>query len=330
MRNQRSRHYDDPSYHNAGYHPINVLDDFPDPGMVHFNGTWFAYGTDTGTGIANAHVPVATSDDFIVWRRKPGHDALPTLGGWEKAINHWGPDVIQRDDGKFVLYYSGEHEAQNHHHCIGVAVSSSTDPVGPFYPESTPLACPQDPGSASDPSPFRDADGSLYIVYKENGHGGGCGTGKKRDSRVRILLQELGPDGITPRGAAVEILHNEKDDGPVVEAPSIVRASYGRYFLFFSSHCYSSPYYDMKYASAETLRGPYTRARRALLKTGDFGLKAPGGATVSANGSRMVFHADCGRQSSWKRCRYVAGVDMGNDSGDKSTVRLGSLSALSS
>lgn len=93
---QRSRHYDDASYHNAGYHPINVLDDFPDPGMVHFNGTWFAYGTDTGTGIANAHVPVATSDDFIVWRRKLGHDALPTLGGWEKAINHWGPDVIQR------------------------------------------------------------------------------------------------------------------------------------------------------------------------------------------------------------------------------------------
>lgn len=96
MRSQRSRHHEDPSYHNAGYHPINVLDDFPDPGMVHFNGTWFAYGTDTGTGIANAHVPVATSDDFIVWRRKPGHDALPTLGGWERTINHWGPDVIQR------------------------------------------------------------------------------------------------------------------------------------------------------------------------------------------------------------------------------------------
>ncbi|PLN86361.1 hypothetical protein BDW42DRAFT_93757 [Aspergillus taichungensis] len=95
-RAQRSRQHDDPSYHNAGYHPINVLDDFPNPGMAHFNGTWVAYGTDTGTGIATAHVPVATSDDFIVWRRKLGHDALPTLGGWEKEINHWGPDVIQR------------------------------------------------------------------------------------------------------------------------------------------------------------------------------------------------------------------------------------------
>ena len=226
-----------------------------------------------------------------------------------------------------MLYYTGEYEAQSYHHCIGVAVSSSANPLGPFHSEPMPLACPQDPSSASDPSPFRDADGSLYIVYKENGHGGGCGTGKKPLSRVRILLQELGPDGVTPTGAPVEILHNEKVDGLVVEAPSIVRVPHGRYFLFFSSHCYSSPYYDMKYASAETLRGPYRRARRALLKTGDFGLKAPGGATVSADGSRMVFHADCGRQSSRKRCMYVAGLDMGNTSGDKSTVRLGSLSA---
>lgn len=97
MQCQRSGQYDDPSYHNGAYHPINVLDDFPDPGMVRFNGTWFAYGSDTGTGVANAvHVPVATSDDFVVWHRKLGHDALPILGDWEEAINQGAPDVIQR------------------------------------------------------------------------------------------------------------------------------------------------------------------------------------------------------------------------------------------
>jgi hypothetical protein len=70
---------------------------FPDPGLIEHNGTWFAYGTNPKKKTADTiHVPVATSTNFVNWTLHEGYDALPTLGGWEKEVNHWAPDVIQR------------------------------------------------------------------------------------------------------------------------------------------------------------------------------------------------------------------------------------------
>lgn len=88
---------EDPSYHNQANRPIRVVDDFPDPGLVHVNGTWYAYGTNAAADNPSvAHVPVATSKNFTVWTLLPGYDVLPTLSGWETNINHYAPDVIQR------------------------------------------------------------------------------------------------------------------------------------------------------------------------------------------------------------------------------------------
>jgi len=218
--------------------------------------------------------------------------------------------LVAQDDGKFVLYYSGELKKWQNHHCVGVAVSNDTNPLGPYHPQEKPLACPLQYGGAIDPSPFRDTDGKLYVAYKADGnsvgHGGDCNNGKKPLVPVPIMLQELESDGITPVGDPVEILNIDKSDGPLVEAPNIYRSEEGIYFLFFSSHCFTSPLYDIKYATSKSLKGPYVRARRALLKTPDYGLVSPGGATVSRDGTKMVFHANCGS----KRCMYVAGINI--------------------
>ncbi|CAI7603790.1 unnamed protein product [Penicillium glandicola] len=302
---------EDRSYHLEENRPVFALHNFPDPGLIQHNGTWYAYGTNPRKKNPDSiHVPVATSSNFVNWTLHEGYDAMPTLGAWEKTVNHWAPDVIQRDDGKFVLYYSGEAKNYGTHHCVGVAISNGTSPIGPYIPEDEPLACPHKHGGAIDPSPFRDTDGTLYVVYKGDGnsigHGGNCGNSKKPVVSVPILLQELKADGITTVGKSVQILDIDDTDGPLVEAPDILLAEDGTYYLFFSSHCYSSLGYNVKYAHSKSLNGPYVRADRPLLQTADWGLEAPGGATVSTDGSKMVFHANCGQF----RCMWSAAIDI--------------------
>ena len=88
---------EDPSYHDLSNKPIFAVHNFPDPGLLHHNGTWYAYGTNPRKHDPKSiHVPVAISKDFINWTLKEGYDAMPTLGDWEVAVNHWAPDVIER------------------------------------------------------------------------------------------------------------------------------------------------------------------------------------------------------------------------------------------
>lgn len=117
------------------------------------------------------------------------------------------------------------------------------------------------------------------------------------------MLQELDADGTTLVGEAVEVLDRSDADGPLVEAPSLVRAGDGTYLLFFSSNCYSTTLYDISYATSSSLKGPYAKSTEPLLVTGDYGLTAPGGATsfVDDDGSAaLVFHANCDQG----RCMY--------------------------
>lgn len=129
------------------------------------------------------------------------------------------------------------------------------------------------------------------------------------------MLQEMNVnDWITPVGSPVQILDRIDADGPLIEAPAIIRTSDGHYILFYSSHCYNSVNYDVKYATATNIKGPYTRKGR-LLKTGDYGLQGPGGASPTPGGDVLLFHATCELGfSDITRCLHT--IDM-NFSGGK-------------
>lgn len=89
--------HDDPSYKIKENRPVFAIHNFPDPGLLEHNGTWYAYGTNPKKHDPNAiHIPVATSTNFVNWTLHHDYDAMPTLGGWERSVNHWAPDVIQR------------------------------------------------------------------------------------------------------------------------------------------------------------------------------------------------------------------------------------------
>ena len=124
------------------------------------------------------------------------------------------------------------------------------------------------------------------------------------------MLQKLSADGTTTDGSApVQILDRDDADGPLIEAPSLVRvedsssAGGWLYILFFSSNCYSSSLYDVSYAySTAGVAGPYTKAQAPvapLLQTGTpyADLYAPGGLSVASTGTKVVFMADEGQSA---------------------------------
>ncbi|KAA8644462.1 glycoside hydrolase family 43 protein [Aspergillus tanneri] len=281
--------------------PRRVIDtDFPDPALLETKDGFYAFAT-TGNGV---NAQIAFSKDFKKWELQRGKDALPgpfPSGSW--IADHpalWAPDVVKLDDNSYVMYFSAAPKSSPRGHCVGVATSKSA--MGPYIPKDKPLACPLDKGGAIDPSGVLDGN-TRYVVYKiENMKLG-----------TPIMLQELQSDGITPKGDPIQLIKRDDSDGPLIEAPSIAKGKDGTYYLTFSSHVFNTKGYDVKYATAPKVTGPYTRAKKELLKTGDPGtagpLAGPGGSDFSEDGTKILFHVlRNGQDAKNGRALYAADV----------------------
>ncbi|KAH7313206.1 putative arabinan-endo 1,5-alpha-L-arabinase [Rhexocercosporidium sp. MPI-PUGE-AT-0058] len=303
--------------------PIKVIDqDWADPSILLQDGIWYSYAT----GAAGKKVQVA-----IPWNILPD-DGMPTIPGWvvPDATDPpgpgsfvWAPDVVGRDDGKFILYFSAARIntpgglPNKGYHCVGAAIADS--PTGPFVPQPDPLACPIDQGGAIDPAGFRESNGDVYVLYKIDGNNIGdgsgiCGQSKNNPVPTPIMLQKLQGDWMTPDGAPTTILDRDDNDGPLIEAPSLNLLD-GTYYLFFSSNCYSARDYDVSYATAKTVNAMYEMAHdpvAPLLISGDFGLSGPGGADVNQHGNKIAFHADLNRDDAANRGMWVATIEENN------------------
>ncbi|KAI5309729.1 hypothetical protein KEM55_002543 [Ascosphaera atra] len=267
-----------------------VLNDgnWADPAIIKVDDVVYLYATEAD----GPNVKMATSHDigqtFSSVKQPNGDrkDPLPNVGKWCKPGNGditevWAPDVIQLPDGTFVMYYS----ALNNNapgHCVGAATSK--DPEGPFEPLDNPLRCHSDQGGAIDANGFIDDDGTIYVAYKVDGSGVGKST--------PIMLQKMKSDGVTLDGDSTQMITNDKGDGPLVEAPSLIKVD-GTYFLGFSSNMFNTDLYDTSYATATDITGPWTKAsspNAPLLTTGMQGLVGPGGADFLDVGGMTAFH----------------------------------------
>lgn len=290
---------------------------FADPSITYDPQTsaWYAFATASeSTNVQAATAPSPQGP----WTYLPNTDLLPNPGNWTNPTTPevWAPAVhhLPTTD-TFILYYSASlPPPHTTFHCLGAATAPNI--TGPFVPLPTPFACPLDKGGAIDAAGYRDeADGSAWVLYKVDGSskgpGGPCGNGvKEKRAPTPIVLQRVDErDGVTKIGEAVTVLERgpEEEEGPLVEAPSLVHlrgvegTGEGRFVLFYSSHCFNTDEYDVRYAVAENVKGPYVKGGQ-LLGTGDFGLERPGGATGLEGGGGLVFHAGCEAG----RCMYEA------------------------
>jgi len=257
--------------------------DFPDPFVLVAGGRYFAYGTQTG----DVNVQVMESADLQGWRYLG--DALPKLPPWAERGRTWSPAALLRPgSGGVVLYYAVRHRAAGRQ-CV--AVATADDPAGPFAPPAGvdgPLVFQTDRGGSIDPSPFVDADGRAYLLWKSDDNAVG--------RPPSLWGAPLRDDGLALAGPPVELLrHDAGWERPLIEAPSLVRTGEGAYVLFYSGGWWESAGYAVGWATGpaplgpfrkETVDGPWLASRP--------GMAGPGGAEVFADGAgewRIAFHA---------------------------------------
>lgn len=289
------------------YPPV-IRADFPDPFLLEYSGGYLAYATNTD----NANVQMASSADLATWRvlfDDPAagklHDALPVLPSWAQAGDTWAPEVIQIS-GTWVLYFTARDTASGLQ-CVGVATSA--DPRGPFTsPAPQPLVCQTALGGSIDPSPFRDADGQLYLYFKNDGNN------PVADKPTQIFAQRLAADGLSLTGSPVSLVQNDQPwEGRVVEAPTMVVRG-GAYTLFFSANDYGwqpsqrVSSYAIGYATCQGPLGPCADNpdNPFLASSVQPCLSGPGHQTVFQSGGKeyFAFH-------SWSATKDCAPANLG-------------------
>jgi len=282
----------------AAVPPQLIIDrDFPDPDISRFGDTYYAYSTNSGPNL-----PVATASSIDGTWTVSDQDALPQLGAWAQPGRTWAPDVSQRPDGSYLLYYAA-HSVNPDRQCIGAAVAGS--PLGPFVPVGNgPLVCPAELGGAIDAASFSEGD-DHYLIYKTDGNAVGLRPG--------IYLQRTGADGVQFRGDPVRIMENDQDaERNIIEAPVLLKQG-GNYVLLYSGGEYWNGSYFSSYAVSETITGPYTKAYRPLMTNDslDGAVDGPGGADIiRGDTDHIVFH---GHLPAGGRGVYVADLGWAND-----------------
>ena len=265
-----------------------IRKDFPDPFVLRAGDTFYAYSTNGDRG----NVPTATSKNLADWT--VGGDAMPELPPWAKKGSTWAPEVMRVGAG-YLLYFtarSRRHDLQ----CVGVAASAS--PAGPFVSTAEePLVCQRELGGSIDPSPFRDADGRLFLYVKNDGNN------PRARKPTEIWAFPLAADGLTLAGEGKPVLRDHaKWEGGLIEAPTMVHAPTG-YVLFFSGNDFAwqrdqrLSAYAIGYATCDGPQGPCREAGDKPLLYSFSGaegcLSGPGHQAVFNVGERwfIAFHA---------------------------------------
>ena len=223
---------------------------FPDPGAIVVDGVYYAYATTHGS----YNFQVARSEDLVDWEHLG--DPMPSLPVWTTG-DTWAPEVMPVETGGFVMYYTARYPAADRpdgvgSQCIGAAVSDS--PEGPFVDAGqAPLVCQPELGGSIDATWFTDADGTTYLIWKNDGNCCSIAT--------EFWAQQLTEDGLALTGevANLGVRNDETWEGGVIEAPTLLLLD-GTYYLFFSANYYGGVEYAVGYATADNVLGPYTDA----------------------------------------------------------------------
>ena len=269
-----------PSFTNPVYNS-----DFPDPYVLRVGDTYYAYATTNGS---TTNIRTIRSQDLVNWEEVG--DALPALPEWSVLSSGytWAPGVVQIED-QFLMYYVARDEDVDRQ-CIGVAVSD--DPAGPFIdPNDEAFICQASLGGSIDAHPFKDDDGKLYLLWKNDGNC--CGL------EVALWIQELSPDGMTLVGEPVKLIERDQPwERPLIENPTMVKHN-DMYYLFYSGNWWESHQYAISYAVCETVTGPCEKPLDEPWFEYEAPVMGPGGQTFFTDEEGnlwMAYHAWTGAE----------------------------------
>jgi beta-xylosidase len=258
----------------------------PDPDIVRFGSTWYAYTTGTTWG-NNIGVLVSSAPNtgWHTTTGKPyGSTALGSIPSWQVPDTQWAPGVFAWG-GRYVMFYAAQQRSSGKW-CVTVATSSS--PTGPFVDRSTgPIVCQLDQGGSIDPQPFIDADNQPWLLWKNNDGSSAAVS--------RVWSAPLSADGTTPAGPWRVILSKDTQHFPwmtTVDNPQLVIVD-GVHYLFFSGGQWDGSSYNVGYATCAGPIGPCSTAANPILRS--YGnVAGPGGGTVERDAGDnwwLAYHA---------------------------------------
>lgn len=281
--------------------------DFPDPSVLSYDGTYYAFATQNTPppGQTQINIQEATSSDGLTWTLT-GQDALPNVGAWAKPGNTWAPSVVYDPaQHQFVMYYTATENIAPFDQCIGVATlssSASSSPLGTYQPQPYPVVCqdgngwdqgptiigPASLGGSIDPDVFEDTStGEWWLLWKNDGNH------QSPPSPTTIWSVQLGANLLGPATSETnQLLTNTQSswEGSVIEGPTMYMTTTdssstptSSYYLFFAGNNVGSNAYAIGWASCPGPAGPCTDQTLAsnspILTTGP-GMSGPGGPDV--------------------------------------------------
>ena len=206
-----------------------------DPFIYCEDGIYYLYGTGASDGIA-----VCTSTDIMQWQWPEGKQMYLALSKDDSYGEKWfwAPEVYHIGD-LYYMYYSAEE-----HFCVATA----TSPLGPFVQQEK---APMREKKGIDNSLFIDDDGTPYLLFVNFDNGN------------EIWIAELEKDLLHLKAGTEQFLLKMSQDWEKVwpsvnEGPFIVKHR-GTYYLTYSANSYESPMYGVGYATAASVRGPWTK-----------------------------------------------------------------------
>ena len=219
----------------------------PDPFIYRADGAYWLITT--GEARDGHFLPIWRSHDLVTWAFVRGAVARGAAGVWNR-FNFWAPEVLHHH-GRFWLYYTAKHteDDQNHSNRVGLAVSDR--PEGPFEDRGVVLD-----HASLDASPFRDADGTLWLLYvTEYGNARGLAPGRIWVDRL------LDPAHLADQAVCLVEKHFWQ------EGPVMLRQRDGRYRLTYSIGAWTNDTYRVVQAVGNRPDGPFTESDRVIMKS---------------------------------------------------------------
>jgi GH43 family beta-xylosidase len=246
-----------------------------DPGVLHDGSRYLVACT---SGDAGDAFPIYSSPDMVNWTAS-GH-IFPSASKPKWAMSDfWAPE-IHKVGADWVAYFT----ARNTDGMLSIGAASATSPTGPFVDSGAPLVHDSAMGLI-DATEFQDANGSLYLLWKEDGNAVGKPT--------PIHGQPLAANGLALTGSASTLITNDQAwEGAVTEGPWLY-AHDGSYYLLYSGNSYANATYAVGVARAASPLGPYTKASAPILVSNAAWI-GPGHCSVTdgpGGDTYMVYHA---------------------------------------
>ncbi|MGO9559899.1 MAG: family 43 glycosylhydrolase [Acidimicrobiales bacterium] len=251
--------------------------DAPDPDVVEFGSTYYAYTTGNVWG---NHIGLLESKSPLSgWHQAVsgpfGSTAVPTGPSYLLPNTLTSPTVAEIG-GRYVMFLDGQLRSDTSLYCMAVAVASS--PTGPFVDHAkSPFGpCSTKFDGSIDPDLVQGTNGRYWLLWKENDSG--------PYTSAQIFSQELSPSGTSFDGRSRAILTQNSASfhwESTTEDPAMTYAG-GIWWLIFSAGDWRTSSYSEAFVKCEGPSGPCGGDPTQLLTS--YGrVHGPGGGTTFEN-----------------------------------------------